>query len=272
MSKITLIAEIGWNHLGNMDLAKQMIDAAANSGADYAKFQTWSVKGLKPGPWDTDGRKELYEKAELTEEMHEELYKHCEKAGIKFLTSCFSENSIPMIRKFCNKVKLPSCECRNEKLVLACIRAFDEVYVSTGSSTFKEATEFMNYDNVTLLHCVSSYPCPAEIVNLPRLLALIEYRHQYGTESNIGYSGHYHGIEDAISAICMGATVIEKHFTLNNDLPGKDNKFALTPDQFAEIAEFAKTFEQMSINRGEDFQESEKHERDVHSGRWDNYE
>jgi len=270
MSKITLIAEIGWNHLGDMNLAKEMIEAAANSGADYAKFQTWSVDGLKPGPWDTDGRRELYEKAELTDAMHEELYLYCKAVGIKFLTSCFSEDNIELIRKYCNVVKIPSCECRNIKLVEKCVDRFDEVIVSTGASTYNEAIALMPY-SVTLMHCVSSYPCPADIVNLPRLASFIDLKNKGMPNNKIGYSGHYQGTADAIAAIGMGATVIEKHFTLSNDLPGKDNKFALTPDQFEEIAVFAKTFEQMNIDRGRDFQESETHEREVHSGRWDNY-
>jgi len=268
---IELIAEIGWNHLGDMSLAKEMIEAAADSGADYAKFQTWSVADLRDGPWDTDGRREIYEQAELTEERHDELHEHCKKIGIKFLTSCFAEKSIPLIQKFCNKVKLPSCECRNEGLVSSCMKAFDEVLISTGSSTFKEATKFMNHDGVTLLHCVSAYPCTANIVNLPRLKALIKYKRDYRLAANIGYSGHYHGTEDAIAAIGIGATVIEKHFTLSNNLPGKDNKFALIPEQFSEIHKFVKIFAAMNENKGLDFQDVESHERNIHSGRWNNY-
>ena len=76
---VEIIAEIGWNHMGDISLAKEFIDAAKESGADYAKFQTWSVKNLKNGPWDSDGRKEIYQKAELTKEMHEELFEYCIK-------------------------------------------------------------------------------------------------------------------------------------------------------------------------------------------------
>ena len=93
-NKPLLIAEIGWNHMGNMKLAKKMILEAKKNGADFAKFQTWSVKNLKNGPWDSDGRKEIYQKAELTKEMHEELFEYCIKKKIKFLTSIFNFKDI----------------------------------------------------------------------------------------------------------------------------------------------------------------------------------
>ena len=88
-NKINIIAEIGWNHMGNMNLAEKMIVSAAHNGADICKFQTWSVKNIKPGPWDTDGRKEIYKKAELSKEQHHYLKKICEKNNVVFLTSAF---------------------------------------------------------------------------------------------------------------------------------------------------------------------------------------
>ncbi|HUV84432.1 MAG TPA: N-acetylneuraminate synthase family protein, partial [Methanosarcinales archaeon] len=84
-NRAKIIAEIGWNHMGDMNLAKKMIDSAKECGADYAKFQTWSVKNLKLGPWDQDGRREIYEKAELTIDKHKELKSYCDNVGIKFL-------------------------------------------------------------------------------------------------------------------------------------------------------------------------------------------
>ena len=96
--KINLIAEIGWNHMGDMDLAEKMIIAAKKNGADYCKFQTWSEKNLKAGPWDTDGRREIYIKAGLTEEKHNKLKKIFKEKKINFLTSVFNINDLPFVK------------------------------------------------------------------------------------------------------------------------------------------------------------------------------
>ena len=113
-----LIAEIGWNHMGDMPLAKEMISAAKESGASYAKFQTWSVSRLKPGIWDDDGRKEIYTKAELKKEQHYELKEYCDSIGeIKFLSSVFSIEDAKLLHGVSNEyVKIPSMESRNKKL------------------------------------------------------------------------------------------------------------------------------------------------------------
>ena len=98
MKKIKLIAEIGWNHMGNIKLAEKMIDEAKKAGADFAKFQTWQVKNLKSGPWDKDGRREIYKKAELKKEDYNVLLKICKKNKIKFLTSLFNEKDFELIK------------------------------------------------------------------------------------------------------------------------------------------------------------------------------
>ena len=98
MKKIFIIAEIGWNHLGKMSLAKKMIKAAKQNGADYCKFQTWSENNLKDGPWDLDGRRKIYKKAQLTYEDHRILKKYCKKIGIKFFTSVFNIKDLPFLK------------------------------------------------------------------------------------------------------------------------------------------------------------------------------
>ena len=109
-----IIAEIGWNHLGDMGIAKQMINAASTAGADYCKFQTWSVKNLKSGSWDDDGRRELYNKAELSKEMHYELKDYCDENNIKFLTSIFNINDVEFLSKLSPEViKIGSPEIYN---------------------------------------------------------------------------------------------------------------------------------------------------------------
>ena len=102
--KINLIAEIGWNHMGDMDLAEKMIISAKKSGADFCKFQTWSEKNLKPGPWDKDGRREIYIKAGLTEEKHHKLKKICNDQKINFLTSVFNLKDLPFVSKINSEI------------------------------------------------------------------------------------------------------------------------------------------------------------------------
>ena len=113
-----LIAEIGWNHMGDMQLAKEMISAAKESGADCAKFQTWSVSRLKSGSWDNDGRTEIYKKSELSLEDHLELQSYCSEVDIEFLSSVFSVEDAKLLRQvISNCVKIPSAESRNDKLL-----------------------------------------------------------------------------------------------------------------------------------------------------------
>ena len=262
MKKVKLIAELGWNWIGDVSLAKEMVSAAKESGADYAKFQTWKVDRLIDGPWDTDGRREIYNKAELTREKHQIMKEYCDSIGIKFLTSCFCVDDIDLVREFCNEVKIPSPEAYSEKLLEQAIEKFEHVYLSTGASNVEEYIRWANYDNVTLLHCVSSYPCNLENINLPKMKFL------QAITPRVGYSGHLSGVSDAIAAICMGATVIEKHFTIDHELPGRDNKFSILPNEFKEIKEFLNTYEKMMIDHGLFIQECENNYRTFQKGRW----
>ena len=118
MTKCELIAEIGWNHMGDMNLAEKMISEATKSGADYCKFQTWKVKNLKDGPWNSDGRLEIYNKAELSDDNHSTLIDLCNKYKVKFLTSVFNINDIEFIANLSNEaIKIPSPEVYNLDLI-----------------------------------------------------------------------------------------------------------------------------------------------------------
>lgn len=263
MRKCKLIAEIGWNHMGDMELAREMIKSASQSGADYVKFQTWKEKDLKNGPWDNDGRREIYKKAQLSEDDHIFLKKECEKNNVKFLTSCFNINSLDFIRSISEEVKIPSTECFNNELVEKAIKNFDRVYISTGASKFDEYAKWAQYNNVILLHCVSTYPCQLEHINLPKLRNIMSL-----VPNRFGYSGHLSGIWDAIAAISLGAIVIEKHFTIDRSLPGRDNQFSLLPDMLEKVSEYIDIFETMNTDLGNDFQTSETDARQIYSGRW----
>lgn len=265
---IQLIAEIGWNHMGDMELAKKMIKEAADAGATYAKFQTWSISRLKPGIWDEDGRREIYEKAELSKENHIELINYCNNVGTKFLSSVFSIPDAKLLVELgCNEVKIPSFESRNHKLIQFCNENFNTVFMSTGTSTFKEIKESVNLftkAHLVLMHCVSSYPCIPSIANLPRM---IKFKSTFPC-INIGYSDHIQGVESAKVAIEFGATVIEKHFTIDNELPGRDNKFAILPRDLFNLSSYIKLRKEMLISHGLDYQPSETDSRTNYTGRF----
>ena len=125
-----VIAEIGWNHMGDMKIAEEMISQAAKAGADYAKFQSWSVKRLKKGEWDEDGRTEIYKKAELNKEKHEILINLCKSYEIKFLSSIFSIEDASMLLALGQKeVKIPSFEVANEKLLDFAAKNFARIFL-----------------------------------------------------------------------------------------------------------------------------------------------
>ena len=263
-----IIAEIGWNHMGDMSLAKEMIMAAKKNGADYCKFQTWSVKHLKNGSWDHDGRREIYKKAELTQDKHYELKEFCEKQKIHFLTSIFNINDLEFLKKL-NKscIKIPSHEVYNLELINKTLENFDKVLISTGAAKWEEIKKIFNLKNkekIVLMHCVSAYPLPPKNVNFPRMLELKKHA------KNIGYSGHCDGIEDAIIAFTLGATYVEKHFTIDKNLPGRDNKFAILPPELLNLSKFRESLQDMSQNKGLDLQECEKDIFSNYRGRWSN--
>ena len=237
---IKVIAEIGWNHMGDMDLAEKMIISAAECGVDYCKFQTWSESNLKDGAWDGDGRREIYKKAQLSQEEHFFLQRVCDENSVKFMTSIFNISDLDFLKNMnMDVIKIPSHEVNNIELIKATLKEIDTVLVSTGASKWSEVNKIMNISDknrLVLMHCVSSYPCPPEKVNLPRIKKLKEI-----SGNNVGYSGHYFGISDAIAAICHGVTIVEKHFTVDHELPGRDNKFAILPDKMAALCNFRDT-------------------------------
>lgn len=262
---IKIIAEIGWNHMGNMDLAEKMIVEASKNGADYCKFQTWSEEDLKPGPWDSDGRREIYKKAQLSEDQHKLLKAVCEKNKVEFLTSVFNIKHLDFLAKLNpNAIKIPSHEIHNLSLIKKTTELFKLILASAGACNWSELNEVANIKSkkIIFMHCVSSYPCKFENLNFPKMDKLKDLSKQ------IGYSGHYSGIDDAIVAICKGATYVEKHFTIDNDLPGRDNKFAILPKDLKQLCQFAKNFKNMSIDHGLDLQECEKDIFNNYRGRW----
>ena len=181
MDKIDIIAEIGWNHMGDMELAKDMIKHAAQNGATHAKFQTWSVNRLKSGSWDEDGRRQIYEKAELSHAQHIELRDYCDVHGIEFMSSVFSLADIDLYSSVTTKcVKIPSFESRNYPLIEKCMELFDKVYISVGTTTWDEVKELarvVDINKTCVMHCVSTYPLDPKNANILKITRLTSFAH-----------------------------------------------------------------------------------------------
>jgi len=269
MSKVEIVAEIGWNHMGDIGLAREMINAAKKSGADTVKFQYWDPKYLKAGVWDSDGRREIYNKAALTEAKIVELKNISESAGCGFLMSVFGTKGARFMHDLgLRVVKIPSHETTNIALIEYCSANFEFIYFSAGASTTQEvltANEILmrRRADYNLMHCVSSYPCVSDSANLPRinwLNSLCE---------NVGYSDHTGSTVVPAGAVALGCTVIEKHFTTDKNLPGRDNKFALDASEFKEMCSNIRDVEAAMNDKGLDFQSIEKDTVENYRGRWE---
>lgn len=242
--KTLIIAEAGVNHNGDLALARQLIDVAADASADLIKFQTFSADQLVT----TYARKADYQmqatgagesqhamirRLELTREMHEALIAHCKLRGIKFFSTGFDPKGIDLLVDLgLDCFKIPSGEITNLPYLRHVGRYGMPVILSTGMATLGEleaALEVLEKagtqrDRITVLHCNTEYPTPMVDVNLRAMLTI---RDALGVA--VGYSDHTKGIEVAIAAVALGATVIEKHFTLDRALPGPDHKASLEP-------------------------------------------
>jgi sialic acid synthase SpsE len=163
-------------------------------------------------------------------------------------------------------VKIPSFESRNHELIKYCNENFKTIFISTGTSTFdeiEESTSFVEIADLYILHCVSTYPCKPSMANLLRMNLLKSIGFP------VGYSDHIEGVDSAKVAIGEGAMVVEKHFTTDKDLPGRDNKFAILPHEMKDLTDYIKMREEMFIFHGDDFQPSELDSRNNYTGRFD---
>ena len=266
--KPLLIAEIGWNHMGDMDIAEKMIIKAKEAGCDTAKFQTWKVKRLRSGEWDYDGRREIYNSAELSEENHNFLKEKCIKNSIAFLSSAFSIEDAKLLKNIgCKSIKIPSFEVSNIDLLKYCKNSFKTIYISTGTANKKEILAlhslFKGWEgDLIVMHCVSSYPCTSENINLPRILHLRKFF------KNVGFSDHTQGIKSTLCSLNLEPVAIEKHFTIDKELPGRDNKFAILPDEMKFISEYIQESRNAMVDHGIDFQDIETSSRDFYRGRF----
>lgn len=244
--RTVIIAEAGVNHNGNIDLAKQLIDAAADAGANLVKFQTFNAdrqvtRTAQKANYQmqtTDGNESHYEmlrRLELTDLMHHELISHCAARNISFFSTGFDIQSVDLLMSLGqDQFKIPSGEITNLPYLRHIGRLGKAVILSTGMATLGEIEEAINAlesagtprSNLTVLHCTTEYPTPMNEVNLRAMQSI-----QAAFGVAVGYSDHTPGIEVAIAAVAMGATMIEKHFTLDRKLPGPDHKASLEPDE-----------------------------------------
>jgi N,N'-diacetyllegionaminate synthase len=245
-----VIAEAGVNHNGDAELAKALIKVAASAGADYVKFQLFNAKSLVRSDTpkaryqsensETVGTQfEMLEKLEISPELLKELNEYAISQKIKFLSTAFDIESAEFLFRMGQQVfKIPSGEITNLPY-LRCIGNFQkEVFLSTGMSNLLEVEEALKVleksgtprEKITVLHCTSAYPAPISDVNL---LAMKEMEKKLNVR--IGYSDHTLGIEVALAAVALGASVVEKHFTLDRKLPGPDHKASLNPKELTEL-------------------------------------
>lgn len=262
-SRIFIIAEAGVNHNGDINLAKQLIDVAAEAGVDAVKFQTFRTDELvkkdaqkaeyqKVYTDQSESQYEMLKKLELDEKTHKELIAYCNKKEILFLSTAFDLESIALLNHLgLNIFKIPSGEITNLPYLRAIGRLNKKVILSTGMSTLEEIQDALcvlreaGTTDITVLHCNTEYPTPMEDVNLLAMQKIKE-----ACKVPIGYSDHTLGIEVPIAAVALGATVIEKHFTLDRNMEGPDHKASLEPHELKDMVQAIRNIE-MALGNGD---------------------
>lgn len=250
MDKISIIAEAGVNHNGDLEKALQLIETAAHAGADYVKFQTFRSEELvsasadladyqKRNMGDSVSQLEMLKKLEIPLEWYPQLIQHCNDKGIKFLSTGFDRDSVQFLLQFNpDFIKIPSGELTNFDFLQFVGSSGKRVVLSTGMSTMEEVKAAVNVliesgmsiSDLVILHCHTEYPTEFSDVNLLAMRAIAD---ELGVE--VGYSDHTNGIEVSIAAVALGAVLIEKHFTLDKGLEGPDHKASLDPNEFNQL-------------------------------------
>lgn len=253
-----IIAEAGVNHNGDMNMAKKLIDIAAQAGADLVKFQTFSADRLVTAVANkadyqvlatnnTESQKEMLRNLELTESMHFELIAHCKSQNIGFISTGFDIESIDLLLGLGQELfKIPSGEITNLPYLRHIGKLNKTVILSTGMSNMDEIEAAINAleesgtnrSKITVLHCTTAYPAPMSDVNL-RAMQSIQKKFKVA----VGYSDHTLGIEVPIAAVVIGAKIIEKHFTLDRSLSGPDHKASLEPAELRAMIDAIRNIE-----------------------------
>ncbi|PJZ45526.1 N-acetylneuraminate synthase [Leptospira brenneri] len=258
-TKTIIIAEAGVNHNGDIKIAESLIRVAAEAGADFVKFQTFQANAISS---KTAGRAEyqkanmnedgsqlsMLKKLELNFEMHLHLMKVCKENNIQFLSTAFDFPSVELLKQLGIKLwKIPSGEITNYPFLKKIGSLKQEVILSTGMSTLGEIEAALTVleeqgtlrENITVLHCTTEYPAPLAEVNLRAMESI-----RVALGLRVGYSDHTEGIEISLAAVSLGATIIEKHFTLDKSLPGPDHKASLEPQELNNLVRGIRNIEE----------------------------
>lgn len=259
-NNVLIIAEAGVNHNGSLEIAKRLVDEASSAGVDIIKFQTFKAeklvsKAAKQAEYQKKniGKGEetqyaMLKKLELSNEQHEELIAYCKSKNIRFFSTAFDMDSIHYLHSLdLGLWKIPSGEITNYPYLKKIATYKEPVILSTGMCELSDIENAINVlvangvskDIITVLHCNTEYPTPMKDVNLK---AMLEIKEKFGVE--IGYSDHTEGIEVPIAAVALGATVIEKHFTLDKNMEGPDHKASLEPSELKAMVTSIRNIEQ----------------------------
>ncbi len=258
MSKVTIIAEAGVNHNGSIELAKKLIDAASLAKVDYVKFQTFIPENViskfavkadyqKATTGSDESQLDMVRKLQLSKEQHYILKDYCKQKQIKFLSTAFDLDSIDLLVELGVTIgKIPSGEITNYPYLVKMAKSFKSIIISTGMSNLSEIKDAINVlvnngqslSSITILHCNTEYPTPMVDVNL---LAMQTIKNEFKT--NVGYSDHTLGVEVPTAAVALGATIIEKHFTIDKNLEGPDHKASLEPKELVAMVNAIRNIE-----------------------------
>ena len=250
IQKVTVIAEAGVNHNGDIDVAKKLIECAKEAGADYVKFQTFKAEELttrqgeladyqKRQVGDYKNQFEMLKKLELSKDDHLEIIEHCRKVGINFLSTPFEVHSLRLLIELdADLIKISSGDLTNYFLLKETAKSNLPIILSTGMGTLDEihdaisclTSNGLDKSKISLLHCTTEYPCPYSEVNLSVIKKLEKL-----FRVKIGYSDHTLGISVPIAAAAMGACIIEKHFTLDRNMIGPDHQASIEPDELSRM-------------------------------------
>ena len=263
MSRIYIIAEAGVNHNGSLEIAKKMVDAAKDAGADAIKFQTFKAENIvtknaakadyqvKNTGEDTS-QYAMLKKLELSCADFEKIKAYCDDSGIEFLSTPFDLESIDFLQEIGIRfLKIPSGEITNFPYLRKIGQTGMPVIMSTGMSTLEEVGEAIRVlreygsNEISLLHCTTEYPAPLDSVNLKAMQTMAE-----AFNLPVGYSDHTSGIAVSVAAVAMGAVIIEKHFTLDRNMEGPDHKASLEPDELKAMVQSIRDAE-MVMGTGE---------------------
>ncbi len=275
MGRTLIIAEAGVNHNGSLETAKQLVLTAKNCGADIVKFQTAKLDSLvskfaemadyqKTNTGKTESQKEMLSKLLLSFDEFTELAAYCKEIGIMFLSTPFDIESIHFLNNMQDIWKIPSGEITNYPYLVEIAKTKKQIILSTGMCELDEIKDAVNVlkengtDDITILHCTTEYPAPFAEVNLNVMETL---RKEFGCK--VGYSDHTKGIEISLAAVAMGADVIEKHFTLDKNMPGPDHKASLEPFELKALVEGVRNIELAKGSAEKKPTDSEIKNRDV---------